>query len=1611
MIENEYDRWFSGELLVSVCSGLQGRRAAALLVGGRSSAAATAALAAARAGLPVLRAPPTNYAAANNFKDTLPPDIHPLEVRLETTARETFHALRSLLLHTHWHSFTVLAEAEVASSLALRKDLSYIISSSPLLPKILALPPANIEHALFRRLADVSRSTRGVIVLISDAETAQRVLQQAKRLNMLDGHFVWLWIDTTSTMNQVKQSNQLPNGTMSQTPQGPDTLIEMEIERRAKGERHAADHRERHGLGRRPDDFDRYKRDESAETGHRDINHSFNASVNSVVNKRSDFIYSKIKNEGVESSKMMHNSKYTTSAINDTYNNIIIASNSDEHNNYNESSVYIGDGVKFVDSTYSSVSEMNRLSRGGLRVAEKRAERLWAYNRPSKDDAPSDAPNTTVLDAFPVGLLALRPVPMKTDRQLVRGAVRTMGAALRRVLSYQDDRPARALFKDTTFASCWTDHPPPQFDDFSDAFVSELHDLIEDSMAGKRTSQDGNEKLEKSLVSSFEILNLVPDSDKSKESPKESVQFGDQDKLKWRSVGHIIGRGVQLDTIVWPGGDIVVSGLSAQARSVFRIVTALAPPFVMESELDEDGQCLRGLPCHRVLTSDKDNLTLVFNEMDTQERMEEEAETDEHHQGSFFPHLKYEPFEKLNPFQNKYKYRTNCCYGLTMDLLENIAQELEFDFHLYIVSDGLFGTRKMSRKYTRNREYSTTFRESNGGKPDYRQEFRGKFPTISTKNLLNDVGEQVSNAEEDMKWNGLVGDLVSGAAHMSFAALSVSSARSEVIDFSAPYFFSGVSFLAAPQQKSEIPLLAFLLPFSPELWIAIFTSLNVTAIAVAIYEWLSPFGLNPWGRQRSKNFSMSSALWVMWGLLCGHLVAFKAPKSWPNKFLINVWGGFSVIFVASYTANIAALIAGLFFHNAVDNYHDRSLLSQRVGAPKASASEYYVQRANDHLWDHMKRYALADVEDGIRRLRNGSLDLLIADTPVLDYYRATDHGCKLQRIGDTINEDTYAIGMAKGFPLKDSISALISKYSANGYMDILQEKWYGGLPCFKLATDYGIQPRPLGVAAVAGVFILLGVGMAVGCLILLVEHLFYRYTLPLLRHKPKGTIWRSRNIMFFSQKLYRFINCVELVSPHHAARELVHTLRQGQITSLFQKSVKRKEHEQRRRRKSKAQFFEMIQEIRRVQQEERDQPLESVTEIDSEPPSPPENNSVSSPPKKQNFLSFSGHESKVKSPLKSKLFSKDIFKSPRAKNKKRKQSASGLNVRRFSTDSVFSSNSMLRFETTSVAIGRRLSKDTSCLTNSPPDINSRRSSYMDFSNFGSRSPNVSSDSLEIGKKLATIPKYKGKQFLDSSPNEFSKHSRSRPPIGWLFGANNDGNFNLEARSFQNVSGHGSVDCELETSNSAGDLHSKPDCPQLDLQKKHKKTFEELQEHLNSRGDSKKSAKVPVRRCFSQQTEGNGIKGHHQIKIQIEDHSSPSSKERYLRQRHRSLESEDSKEDKKYRPRTPECFPKDTNRKTLERTFCETAEGGRDLSIPTIRSRSGSNSDQSCRSVFEDHLPPAPPYPNVAPRNSDGKSPLERLTKDELVLLWRSSESELRSHLLTALREKENSEPP
>ncbi|XP_046386196.1 uncharacterized protein LOC124155987 isoform X2 [Ischnura elegans] len=788
-------------------------------------------------------------------------------------------------------------------------------------------------------------------------------------------------------------------------------------------------------------------------------------------------------------------------------------------------------------------------------------------------------------DLAPVGLLQLVP---RTSTRLWAGSGRK---ALRASVEVAVDAVRLALTRmktplaayggakngsDPLVVDCWNE-PSKQLKNFSTVVHSALKEATDVAL---------------SMNTTFDLLSLIGLRREDRSFHPSLRRPPPLARALWRSIANIssgvLNRAPLSSTEASASFGVFPNPRRRRRRlrTVYRVVTALAPPFVMASKSEPKippsstrrhyRKCLRGVVCHRVSSSvDPEALAAAFARLDSRGRLRRGPPSG----GSPPTHSTQPPIDLL--------LNTTCCYGFAIDLLADVASHLRFEFHLYLVPDGAFGSQVKDKL-----KDDSSGRRTRGRRSSHQ---RGETP------------------EDEEKWDGIMGDLISGAAHMAFAPLSVSAARERVVHFSVPFYYGGgVSFLAStvppptappgtsPPLMSNPPLLGFLLPFSPGLWAVAIASLHFTALAVATFEWLSPFGLNPWGRRRSRNFGLASALWVLWALLCGHLVAFKAPKSWPNKFLINVWGGFSVIFVASYTAHIAALIAGLFFRPTVTDYNDKRLLQLRVGAPRSSAVEYYVQKANYELYQHIQDTPVSDIEEGIRRLRDGSLDVLMGDSAILDYYRGSDPGCTLVKRGIITNEDTYAVAMSKNFPLKRSITATVSEYGSNGHLDILMRRWFGPLPCFRGSVGGGedemAAPRPLGIAAVAGVFLMLCVGVGVASIILCGEHLFYRHSLPALRKRPHDSVWRSRNLMFFSQKLYRFINCVELVSPHHAARELVHTLRQGQITSLFQKSVKR-EHEQRRRRKSKAQFFEMIQEIRRVQQEEKQVDLAAATTL------------------------------------------------------------------------------------------------------------------------------------------------------------------------------------------------------------------------------------------------------------------------------------------------------------------------------------------------------------------------------------------------------------------------------
>lgn len=115
-----------------------------------------------------------------------------------------------------------------------------------------------------------------------------------------------------------------------------------------------------------------------------------------------------------------------------------------------------------------------------------------------------------------------------------------------------------------------------------------LREASKSALSGGAIFSGSNER---ALTTNFELLNLVPTdhpyqsksstSQTPEQQPKpkstqrtkpdhpsgsqKTATEGGSSSLRWRRVGMVSASSARLDTIVWPGGDIVVSGVSNAA--------------------------------------------------------------------------------------------------------------------------------------------------------------------------------------------------------------------------------------------------------------------------------------------------------------------------------------------------------------------------------------------------------------------------------------------------------------------------------------------------------------------------------------------------------------------------------------------------------------------------------------------------------------------------------------------------------------------------------------------------------------------------------------------------------------------------------------------------------------------------------------------------------------------------------------------------------------------------------------------------------------------------------------------------------------------------------------
>uniref|UniRef100_A0A8C8DL63 Glutamate receptor n=1 Tax=Oryzias sinensis TaxID=183150 RepID=A0A8C8DL63_9TELE len=392
-------------------------------------------------------------------------------------------------------------------------------------------------------------------------------------------------------------------------------------------------------------------------------------------------------------------------------------------------------------------------------------------------------------------------------------------------------------------------------------------------------------------------------------------------------------------------------------------------------------------------------------------------------------------------------YIKKCCKGFCIDILKKIAKYVKFTYDLYLVTNGKHGKK------------------------------------------INNV------------WNGMVGEVVYKKAVMAVGSLTINEERSEVIDFSVPFVETGISVMVSRSNGTVSPS-AFLEPFSASVWVMMFVMLLlVTAMAVFMFEYISPLGFNrnlAQGKDpHGPSFTMGKAVWLLWGLVFNNSVPVQNPKGTTSKFIVSVWAFFAVIFLASYTANLAAFMIQEEFVDQVTGLSDNKFQNPhaysppfRFGTVPNGSTERNIRKNYPAMHQYMVKYHQTGVVDALVSLKTGKLDAFIYDAAVLNYMAGRDEGCKLVTIGSGYIFATtgYGIALQKGSYWKRQVDLAILAIIGDGEMEELEAQWLTGI-CHNEKNE--VMSSQLDVDNMAGVFYMLATAMGLSLITFISEHLFY----------------------------------------------------------------------------------------------------------------------------------------------------------------------------------------------------------------------------------------------------------------------------------------------------------------------------------------------------------------------------------------------------------------------------------------------------------------------------------------------------------------------------------------
>ena len=272
----------------------------------------------------------------------------------------------------------------------------------------------------------------------------------------------------------------------------------------------------------------------------------------------------------------------------------------------------------------------------------------------------------------------------------------------------------------------------------------------------------------------------------------------------------------------------------------------------------------------------------------------------------------------------------------------------------------------------------------------------------------------------------------SGVADVGVGAISITPEREQVLDFSHPFYKSGLQIMARAKGEAGA-FSAFRALFNRNVGEVVLVLL-LAVFLVSHILWMVERKINaesfPEGYVRGV---WESTWWSIATLISGGCEN-KAPVGVAGRLVAVVWmlGG---IGLTSYiTATLASAMTVNTLTAEVSGLSD--LRGAQVGTITGSSAETLLKRTG------LEVVGFPDVAAAAAALGGGAVKGVVYDSPILRYYVAQNPAAGFSLVGDPFDLQDYGFALPLGSPLRKEINSAILKLQVAGWTDELEDRWF-----------------------------------------------------------------------------------------------------------------------------------------------------------------------------------------------------------------------------------------------------------------------------------------------------------------------------------------------------------------------------------------------------------------------------------------------------------------------------------------------------------------------------------------------------------------------------------------